>query len=256
LTSKLTTPGATNGIGFDTAIYLARSSPNHHIIMGARSPTKAATKLAEVQSKNIKGTVSTIILDQDSDDSIFAAVKQLEEEFPHLDILINNAGICLPTDQTWTDRSTLQSTFNTNVFGPMILTRALLPLLKKSASPAIINVTSGLGSIAGLNPELPADHALYSYKDVTVPGYRMSKAALNMLSAYQFKQLRDEGFRVWSYCPGYVATDLTGDKEAREGMAWCESSETSAEGIGEIVRGERDGEVGGFITKKGGRYPW
>jgi NAD(P)-dependent dehydrogenase (short-subunit alcohol dehydrogenase family) len=224
--------------------------------MGARSTTKAEAKLKEVQSKDIKGTISSIILDQNEDESIFAAVKQIETDFGRLDILINNAGICLPPDQTWTPRSTLRSTFETNVFGPMILTEALIPLLKKSTNPCVINVTSGLGSIAGLSPSLPTDHALYSHKDVKVPGYRMSKAALNMLTAYQYAQLKDEGFKIWAYCPGYVTTDLTNDREAREAMQWCESSETSAQGILDILRGERDADVGKYVTKRGGSYPW
>lgn len=84
----------------------------------------------------------------------------------------------------------------------------------------------------------------------------MSKAALNMLTAYLHAQFRGDGLKVWAYCPGYVVSDLTNDREAREQMQWCESSETSAQGILEIVQGERDGEVGTFITKRGGSYPW
>lgn len=224
--------------------------------MGARNSIKAEAKLKEVRCKDIKGTVSYVLLDQNEDESIKAAVKQIEKEFGRLDILINNAGVCLPDDQQWTPRSTLRATFETNVYGPMILTEALIPLLKASKNPMVINVTSGLGSIAGLSPDLPKDNVLHNYKDVKGPGYRMSKAALNMLTAYQYAQLKGDGFRIWAYCPGYVTTDLTNDREAREAMPWCESSETSAQGILEIVRGERDAGVGKYITKRGGSYPW
>jgi NAD(P)-dependent dehydrogenase (short-subunit alcohol dehydrogenase family) len=252
----LSITGATNGIGLDTTEYLARDSPNNHIIMGARSSAKAEARMKEVQAKNPKGTLGYILLDQNQDSSILAAVEQIKKEFGHLDILINNAGVCLPDDKEWTPRDTLRATFETNVFGVMILTEAMLPLLKASKDPMVINVTSGLGSIAALSPELPADHVLYVQKDVMYPGYRMSKAALNMLTAYQYAHLKKDGFKIWAYCPGYVVTDLTGDREAREAMQWVESSETSAQGILDIVHGERDGDVGKFITRRGGEYPW
>lgn len=252
----MTIVGATAGIGFDTTHYLARDSPNNHIIMGARNPTKAEAKIKELEAKELKGTLSYVQLDQNEDSSIFAAVEQIKNEFGRLDILINNAGVCLPEDQEWTPRDTLRATFETNVYGVMILTEASIPLLKASKNPMVINLTSGLGSITALSPDLAKDNILYSFKDVQCPGYRMSKAALNMLTAYQYAHLKDDGFKIWAYCPGYVTTDLTNDREQREAMQWCESSETSAQGILDIVHGERDGEVGKYITKRGGAYPW
>ncbi|KAH8728126.1 hypothetical protein GQ44DRAFT_737819 [Phaeosphaeriaceae sp. PMI808] len=249
--------GATNGIGLDTTIFLASDSPNNHIIMGARNATKAETKVQEVQAKDPKGTVSYVELDVDKDESIISAVKKIEDEFGRLDILVNNAGICPePTTEAWTTREHLRSTFETNVYGPTILTEALIPLMKKSKNPMVINVTSGLGSIGGLDPNLDPSHTLYTYRNSPVPGYRMSKAALNMLTAYQYVQLQGLGFKVWAYCPGYVISDLTNNREIRSQVPWCESSETSAQGILDIVHGERDADVGQFVTKRGGKYPW
>jgi NAD(P)-dependent dehydrogenase (short-subunit alcohol dehydrogenase family) len=225
--------------------------------MGARNPEKAAAKLKEVQAKNPKGTLSTVQLDTNEDVSIFTAAKQIQQDFGRLDILINNAGVCPENGaQQWTSRDTLRATFETNVYGPMILTEAVIPLLKASKNPMVINVTTGLGSITGLDPNLDPNSVLFNYKDVRVPGYRMSKAALNMLTAYQFAQLRQFGFKIWAYCPGFVVTDLQDDREAREALPYCESSETSAQGILDIVKGERDGDVGKFVTKRGGEYPW
>jgi NAD(P)-dependent dehydrogenase (short-subunit alcohol dehydrogenase family) len=225
--------------------------------MGARNPAKAEAKLKEVQAKNPQGTLSSVQLDTNDDESIFAAVKQIEKDFGRLDILINNAGVCPENGtQEWTTRNTLRSTFETNVYGPMILTEAMIPLLKASKNPMIINVTTGLGSITGLDPNLDPSNVLYNYKDVRVPGYRMSKAALNMLTAYQHVHLRQFGVKVWAYCPGFVITDLQDDRAAREALPWCESSETSAQGILDIVKGERDEDVGKFVTKRGGIYPW
>jgi NAD(P)-dependent dehydrogenase (short-subunit alcohol dehydrogenase family) len=83
----------------------------------------------------------------------------------------------------------------------------------------------------------------------------MSKAALNMLTAYQYYQLKPDGFKVWTYCPGFVVTDLGGDREQRVENG-VESSETSAKGLLEIVQGGRDAEVGGFIAKYGQKHDW
>lgn len=225
--------------------------------MGARNATKAEAKVKEIQAKNPKGTVSWVELDVDSDPSIEAAVKTLEKDFGRVDILINNAGIYLESStEAKTSREKLRATFETNVYGPTLLTQELLPLLKASQQGAkIINVTSGLGSISTFNSDLPSDNILHYFKDVKGIGYRMSKSALNMLSAWQQYQLKDTAIKVWAYCPGYVVSDLGGTRKEREEMG-LESSWTSAEGILEIVEGKRDAEKGGFVTKRGGKYPW
>ncbi|KAF2025745.1 NAD(P)-binding protein [Setomelanomma holmii] len=258
--------GATNGIGLDTTIFLVADSPNNHVIMGARSVNKAEAKMKEIQAKNPKGTLSYVQLDVNDDESSLEAVKKIKEDFGRLDVLVNNAGICPEntpppekpqgTPQLWASRKDMRDTFETNVYGVMVLTEAAIPLLKTSKNPMVINVTSGLGSIEALNPSLDPSNSLYSYKDVRGPAYRMSKAALNMMTTYQYAQLRGDGFKIWAYCPGYVVSDLTNDREAREQMQWCESSETSAQGILDIVHGERDADAGKFITKRGGIYPW
>ncbi|KAH7406730.1 hypothetical protein DE146DRAFT_402431 [Phaeosphaeria sp. MPI-PUGE-AT-0046c] len=248
--------GSTNGIGLDTAIFLARDSPNNHVIMGARNSTKAEARLKEVRAKVPNGTFSYVQLDQDDDASIAAAAKQIEQDFGRLDVLVNNAGICPEGGSLWTSRKHLRETFETNVYGPMILTEALIPLLKLSQNPMVINVSSGLGSIAALGPNVDPNTELWHYKDVKGPGYRMSKAALNMLTAYQYAQLRESGFKIWSYCPGWVVTDLTNDREQREKIPMCDSSETSAQGILDIVHGKRDAEVGNFVGRQGRSLPW
>lgn len=247
--------GATNGIGLDTALLLSSDYPNNHIIVGARNPTKAEKTVRDLQAKNPKGSITWLELDVDSDDSIAAATKKLEQDFGRIDVLINNAGICPErADEPQTTREKLRATFETNVNGPTLLTQALTPLLKSNAK--VINVTSGLGAIATFDATLPADSVLHNFKDIKGIGYRMSKSALNMLSAYQQYQLKDQGVKVWAYCPGYVATDLTDDREALEKNPYVESSMTSAEGILDIVLGKRDGEAGGFVTKRGASYPW
>ncbi|KAI4655427.1 hypothetical protein J4E93_000139 [Alternaria ventricosa] len=240
--------GATNGIGLDTVIYIASASTKYHVIIGARNMSKGETVLKDVQAKaGIQGTLSLVQLDANDDASIKAAAKKIEEDFSKLDVLINNAGICPERDGTWPDRELMRTTFETNVFGPTILTEALIPAMKRSSNPRIINVSSTMGSIT-----LISDHSS-PYSQIKYPGYRMTKAALNMLTAYQYTQLKPDGFKVWTYCPGYVVTDLGDDREQRKEQN-VESSETSALGLLQIVQGERDADVGGFVGRYGQKY--
>jgi NAD(P)-dependent dehydrogenase (short-subunit alcohol dehydrogenase family) len=220
------------------------------VVIGARNLSKGESVLKDVRAKSgIQGTVSLVQLDANDDSSIEEAAKKIEKDFGHLDVLINNAGIGIDKDVQWPDRELLRTTFETNVFGPTLVTKFFVPLLKKSSNPRIINVTSLLGSIS-----FQSDHS-QQWSSVPVPAYRMSKAALNMLTAYQWNQLKPEGFKVWSFCPGYVVTDISGDREKRKEQG-LESSETSAQGLLEIVQGKRDADVGGFIGKYGQKYDW
>jgi NAD(P)-dependent dehydrogenase (short-subunit alcohol dehydrogenase family) len=249
-----TSVGANGGIGFDTATLLTCNSPHNHVLVGSRNTAKGEAALKKIHDKNPKGTASLLQLDANDDESINVAVKHIEQEFGHLDVLINNAGIATETyDGQWPSRDQLRAEFETNVFGPTVLTAAVLPLLRKSKTPKIINVSSGLGSISRC---VATDGNDPNGTIVRVPGYRMTKSALNMLTAYQYQQLKKEGFKVWSFCPGFVVTDLAKDREAREKMSSCESSETSAQGILEIIEGKRDEEVGMFLQKYGKRYDW
>lgn len=243
---NLTFIGANAGIGYDTAYALAAASSNNHVIMGARNQAKGEKALKELQAHKPQGTLSLVILDVSKDDSIEAAAEKIKADFGRLDVLVNNAGIVTPDPIT---RESLRTAFDTNVFGVMLLTNAVTPLLKASKSPKIINVSSELGSITlKLDPTNP-------YHKMPGEVYRLTKAALNMLTACQHVTLQELGGTAWAFCPGYVITDLTGDRENRKNQG-AESSETSAQGILEIVEGKRDGEAGKFVTKYGKQFPW
>ncbi|KAK1976400.1 short chain dehydrogenase [Colletotrichum cereale] len=241
--------GANQGIGYDTSVALASASPDNHVIIGSRSQERGTKAVEDLRARNPAGTVSLLQLDITSDDSITAAVESLTAEFGVLDVLVNNAGIVVtqPKDR----RSELLETFNTNAAGTLILTEALVPLLKKSKDPRIINVSSGLGSISDRsNPGS-------SHYEVGAEAYRLSKAALNMATAHMAYAFKSWGAKVWSYCPGYVVTNLTGENDRQNRVdRGADSSETSAQGILEIVEGKRDGEVGKFIARFGGRFDW
>ncbi|KAH7242776.1 hypothetical protein BKA59DRAFT_457340 [Fusarium tricinctum] len=241
--------GANSGIGYDTSYALANDSPDNHIIMGARSSVKGLAALKEIQARQPAGTLSFLELDITSDESITAAVKKLESDFGVLDVLVNNAGI---SGKEEISRENFHTLFDTNVFSTMLLTQALEHLLQKSRDPRIINVSSVLGSIADRNN--------YSspYTQVEGETYRISKAALNMVTgiqAYKYKEW-DHPAKVWSFCPGFVVTNLTAEDKQSKIDRGAESSETSAQGITEIVRGDRDDQVNQFLAKRGEVLSW
>jgi NAD(P)-dependent dehydrogenase (short-subunit alcohol dehydrogenase family) len=246
--------GANTGIGYDTALFLARADSRNHVIIGARNEQRGLDALKKLQTMRLAGTLSFQKLDVTSDESIFAAVKEIEVNFDKLDVLINNAGVFVPDPTT---RATMHETFEVNVYGPVILTDTIAPLLKKSYDPCIINVSSGLGSIeARLDPT----GTFYQH---SCEAYRMSKAALNMASANQKYKYREWNFKVWSYCPGFVVTDLASGNSARgeesrktRKESGAESSETSAQGILDIVEGKRDAEMDLFVQRYGKTWPW
>lgn len=219
------------------------------MILGCRSLTKGNKALEELQARKPAGTLSVLELDVTNDDTINAAAQKITSDFGKVDVLVNNAGIVVLQPQG--RRSELLDVLNTNSIGPLVLTEALLPLLKKSNGPRIINVSSSLGSIT-----LRSDPNSHGFK-IPAEGYRMSKAALNMVSACMYTTYRGWGAKVWSYCPGYVVTNLTGEgNRQRRVDTGAESSETSAEGIVEIVEGKRDKEIGLFIQRRGQRWDW
>lgn len=211
--------------------------------------TKGTKAKDSLEARKPAGTLSLVQLDITDDDSIKAAVEKITADFGVVDVLINNAGITLknPPDR----RTELLQIYNTNAASPLILTEALIPLLKKSSDPRIINVSSGLGSISDRSdPNSP-------FSVAPVEAHRMSKAAMNMSTACMYATYKSWGAKVWSFCPGFVITNLTGeeDRQKRADMG-AESSETSAQGLLEIVEGKRDGEVGLFLQRRGKRYDW
>ncbi|KAK9783819.1 hypothetical protein SCAR479_00378 [Seiridium cardinale] len=237
--------GANSGIGLATSLLLARSSPEYDVIMGVRSMERGLKALAEIESGKRPGTVSLLELDVTSDKSIEAAVKKLTADFGVVDVLINNAGFI--SDETHITRQNMHSLFDTNVCGPVLLTQALEGLLQASKNPRIINISSSLGSLG-----LRLDQSNPGNCVRGIDSYRASKTALNMVSANQLWNYREWEHppKVFSFCPGYVVTNLEGEAGKNGGMAskGAKSTDTSAQGILEIIRGERDGEIGQFIT--------
>ena len=133
-----------------------------------------------------------------------AAKNIVQNEQGKLDILINNAGIsgALPQNASDTSIKDIQEVFDTNFFGVISVTQAFLELLKKSDSPRISNITSGLGS---LTLHSDPNWKYYNFKSLS---YGTSKAALNAYTINLAYELKDLPFKVNAIDPGYTATDF------------------------------------------------
>lgn len=247
--------GANSGIGYETSFALANASPSHHVIMTARSASKGQAALSALQDRKPAGSLSFLELDLTSDESISAAVSSLTSEHGRLDVLVNNAGVAddyplKTTERQPVERDSALHIYNTNALGPLLLTQALEPLLRKSGDARVINVSTTLGSVA-----LRADHTDPN-APVQYEGYRMSKAALNMATMSTRYYLRDFA-KVWAFCPGLVVTNLSGegDHETRKEFGASLPSAPAAV-ILDIVNGKKDDQTDQFINISGGTYPW
>ena len=128
--------GATSGIGLETARELARLGAR--VVVGARDPEKARAVVEEMVRTG--GRVEALLVDFTSFDSVRRAVRELAARHPRLDVLVNNAGTAIARRETTADGH--ERTWQTNYLGHYLLTRLLLPLVRKSPAPRIVNVAS------------------------------------------------------------------------------------------------------------------
>ena len=231
MTTTLIT-GANKGLGKETARQLIAAG--HTVYIGARNEERGRVAAAELGAR-------FVLLDVTDDASVAAAAAQIARE-GGLDVLVNNAGIegrvahnsiVAPEDTT---AQVMRDVFDTNVFGVVRVIHAFLPMLRDSAGPVIVNVSSGLGSLADMsNP----DSYTYFYPGVAYP---TSKAAVNAVTI-QFAKAFPH-IRVNAVDPGYTNTDLNG----RTG------TQTVEEGAAVMVRMARlgsDGPTGTFVSLRG-----
>lgn len=209
MTAALIT-GATRGLGRETARQLAARGWTVHL--GARDVRRGNEVAAELSA--VGGEVRVVELDVTSDASVTEAARRLDALGP-LDVLINNAGIRGPaTEPLETDPSDFWACFDVNVLGPVRVTRAMLPLLRRSSRPRIVMVSSGMGSIT-----MTTDPARIESTFARLV-YPASKAALNMVTTQYAKALPE--IRVNAVDPGYTATDFNdhrGVKRVEDGAA-------------------------------------
>jgi NAD(P)-dependent dehydrogenase (short-subunit alcohol dehydrogenase family) len=217
--------GANRGIGRETARQLAAKGLS--VILGARDEAKGRAAATELAAEG--GDVRPLVLDVSDSASVDAAVTLLTAEPGRLDVLVNNAGIGSDFGVAGAepDFGAIQRALDTNFFGAYRLTVALLPLLRKSSSPRIVNVSSGMGGVAEMGG--------------WSPGYRVSKAALNAMTRILAAELKDESFLVNSACPGFVDTDMGGPFGAKKPVS------EGAAGIVWLATLPDDGPTGGFF---------
>lgn len=229
--------GANKGIGFETAKQLV--AKGYEVYIGARRESEGQAAAAKLGPK-----AHYIHLDMSHPDTFLAAAQKLEQLHGRLDVLVNNAGIGPDNGMKPSEApiELIRESFNTNVFGLVELTQRMLPLLRKSASGRIVNVSSILGSLT-LNADPKTD--LGDWRSF---GYNGSKAAVNMFTATLAFELRDTKIKVNSAHPGWVKTDLGGDAAP---LDVTEGAQTSVW----LATLPDDGPSGGFFFKQD-RLPW
>jgi len=193
--------GANRSIGLEIAKQL--SQKGLFVYLGSRNLENGETVAKELNEQGFQN-IKAIEIDVTNPESISKARNIVENEQGKLDILINNAGILGPVPQTAAEASIkdIQNVFDTNFFGVISVTQAFLDLLKKSDSPRISNITSGLGSLT-----LHSDPN-WKYYNVKGAAYGPSKSALNAYTIVLAYELKDSAFKVNVIDPGYTATDF------------------------------------------------
>jgi NAD(P)-dependent dehydrogenase (short-subunit alcohol dehydrogenase family) len=231
MTTTLIT-GANKGLGKETARQLVAAG--HTVYIGARDENRGRAAADELGARFVE-------LDVTDDASVAAAAATIEAG-GGLDVLVNNAGvegrrpdngIVAPVDTTAEE---IRAIFETNVFGLVRVTHAFLPLLEKSPSPVIVNVSSGLASLTGLSDP---DSYIHFYPGV---GYPASKTTVNAITVQFAKAF--PGMRINAVDPGYTNTDLNG-------LTGTQTVEEGAEIIVRMARLGADGPTGTFVSARG-----
>ena len=196
--------GANKGIGLETARQLGQQGIT--VLAGARDEIKANKAAEDLRKAGLD--VHGIVIDVNNADSIQKAAARIERDYGRLDILVNNAGVMLDDPKKKPSEQSLEvwrKTFETNLFGLVATTQALLPLLRKSAAGRIVNLSSILGSIHfHATPGSP----VYDFK---LPAYNVSKSAVNAYTVQLAYELKDTTIKVNAAHPGWVKTELGGE---------------------------------------------
>jgi NAD(P)-dependent dehydrogenase (short-subunit alcohol dehydrogenase family) len=194
--------GANRGLGRELAAQLAADGDT--ILLSARNADAAAQAAAE-----IGGDVHPIQLDTSDQASIDAAAKKIEAEYGRVDVLVNNVGGLFDYEQqpSTVDLGKVQDVLDINLFSKWRTTQAILPLVRKSETGRIVNVSSEAASLTRMGAHTSA--------------YSASKAAMNAFTRALAVELTDEGIIVHAASPGWTATDLGGEggRPVSEGAA-------------------------------------
>jgi NAD(P)-dependent dehydrogenase (short-subunit alcohol dehydrogenase family) len=229
--------GANRGIGLEFVRQLS-STPSHTIIAGVRS---LSADLSDLKALNSNSNIHIIECDVSSLDSLsgieFRVAEILSKTGSNLDFLFNVAGINATSSDTslTLDPKSMQEHMQTNVLGPAKIVESLQKYLARGAT--VLNMSSGLGSLTV---------ATGMTKCCT---YSMSKAALNMLTLHQAKDLKGAGVKVICMDPGWVKTRMGGKGAMIE-------AQVSVESMLEVVNGLKESDSGKYYRYDGAIVPW
>ncbi|MFJ6724341.1 SDR family oxidoreductase [Streptomyces sp. NPDC091281] len=231
--------GANKGIGYEIAAGLG--ALGWAVGVGARDEARREAAVEKLRAAGVDAF--GVPLDVTDDASVAGAARVVEERAGRLDVLVNNAGITGggPQDPTTVDVDRVRAAVETNVIGVIRVTNALLPLLRRSASPRIVNVSSSVGSLTlQTKPGAQVGPVAVAYSP--------SKTFLNAVTVQYAKELAGTGVLINAVCPGYVATDLN----AFQGVRTPEQGAIAAIRLSTIPD---DGPHGRFFDEDG-EVPW
>jgi len=233
--------GGNRGIGLETAKKF--SIHGYLVFLGTRSYENTLTVSNEMKSSGDTNIIP-VLLDITVEKSVKEAYAFIAKHTPNLDVLINNAGIrgVQPQPAASFGVEHIKSIFETNLFGAIHLTQAVMPLLEKSKMPRIVNVSSELASLTLHDNE---DWKFYNFKDA---GYGPSKTALNAYTVMLAYELRNTAFKVNAVDPGYTATAFNGFKGTGK-------VSQAAELIFKYATLDQSGPTGQFVSCEG-QLPW
>ena len=227
--------GANKGIGHAIASELA--ARGFTVLVGARDAARG-----EAAANRIAGDARACELDVTRADSIAAAAERIQHELGRLDVLVNNAGIATFGPPSAVSLDAVRAVFETNVFGVIAVTQAMLPLLRAAPAGRIVNVSTRLGSLSAItDPAFPM-------RGIGGGAYGPSKSALNAVTVAFAQELEGTKIKVNLACPGHTATDLNGHSGARTVV------EAAREPVRLALLGP-DGPTGTF-SNEAGTIPW
>jgi NAD(P)-dependent dehydrogenase (short-subunit alcohol dehydrogenase family) len=197
--------GANKGLGYQIAAGLGVRG--YRIAVGARDEARGEAAVKTLHAAGVDAF--TVPLDVTSDHSVTEAAHLIDRQGGRLDVLVNNAGISGPTGPGWAqdpttlDLDVVRAVVDTNVHGVIRVTNAMLPLLRRSPAPRIVNVSSSVGSLTWqTDPTVEVGPIMAAYSP--------TKSYLNAVTVHYARQLAGTGILVNAACPGLVATDFTG----------------------------------------------
>jgi NAD(P)-dependent dehydrogenase (short-subunit alcohol dehydrogenase family) len=216
--------GANRGIGYEVCRQLARLKMQ--VILTSRDPAKGEQAADSLRREGVQ--VDYHLLDVIEPMQVEQLQLWVTERYGRLDVLVNNAGVLFGEDQSVfsVPLDVVRTAMEVNFFGPLLLCRAFVPIMKKTGYGRVVNVSSEMGSLARMG----GDSA----------GYRASKAALNALTRIVASEVRGYNIKVNSACPGWVQSDMGGTHAPR-------SLEQGAATIIWLATLPKEGPSGGFF---------